>query len=52
MLLYDVDSLSGVPSLSTGVLNAVISLSNLSGLIAILPDFDSWIPVINQLCEI
>jgi hypothetical protein len=34
--LYDVDSLSSVPSLSTAVLNAVMSLSNLSGLIAIL----------------
>jgi hypothetical protein len=37
MSLYDVDSLSNVPSLSTAVLNAVISLSNLSGLIAIFP---------------
>jgi hypothetical protein len=36
MSLYDVASLSSVPSLSTAVLNAVISLSNLSGLIAIL----------------
>src|ERR687887_1117954 len=35
MSLYDVDSLSNTPSLSTAVLNAVISLSNLSGLIAI-----------------
>jgi hypothetical protein len=30
MSLYDVASLSGVPSLSTAVLNAVINLSNLS----------------------
>src|SRR5919198_6322851 len=37
MSLYDVASLSNTPSLSTAVLNAVISLSNLSGLIAILP---------------
>ena len=37
MSLYDVASLSRVPSLSTAVRNAVISLSNLSGLIAILP---------------
>jgi hypothetical protein len=37
MSLYEVDSLSNTPSLSTAVLNAVISLSNLSGLIAILP---------------
>ena len=35
MSLYDVASLSNVPSLSTAVLNAMISLSNLSGLIAI-----------------
>jgi hypothetical protein len=34
MSLYDVASLSKVPSLSTAVLNAVMSLSNLSGLIA------------------
>ena len=33
MLLYDVDSLSTTPSLSTAVLSEVISLSNLSGLI-------------------
>jgi hypothetical protein len=30
MSLYDVDSLSSAPSLSAAVLNAVISLSNLS----------------------
>jgi hypothetical protein len=35
MSLYDVASLSNAPSLSTAVLSAVISLSNLSGLIAI-----------------
>ena len=34
ILLYDVASLSSVPSLSTAVLNAVINLSNPSGLIA------------------
>jgi hypothetical protein len=34
--LYDVASLSSVPLLSTAVVNAVISLSDLSGLIAIL----------------
>ena len=33
--LYDVASLSRVPSISTAVLNPVVSLSNLSGLIAI-----------------
>ena len=37
MSLYEVASLSKVPSLSTAVLSAIISLSNLSGLIAILP---------------
>ncbi len=37
MSLYDAASLSKTPSLSTAVLSAVISLSNLSGLIAILP---------------
>jgi hypothetical protein len=37
MSLYDVASLSSVPSLSTAVLNAVISLSNLSELMAIRP---------------
>ena len=36
MSLYEVASLSTVPSLSTAVLNAVISLSNLSGLIAMI----------------
>jgi hypothetical protein len=35
MSLYEVTCLSNVPSLSTAVLNAVISLSNLSGLTAI-----------------
>ncbi|MFL6456222.1 MAG: hypothetical protein ACJ71G_04545 [Nitrososphaeraceae archaeon] len=35
--MYDVTSLSSVPSLSTAVLSEVISLSNLSGLIAIFP---------------
>src|ERR671931_2165231 len=35
--LYDVASLSSVPSLSNAVLSAVISLPNLSGLIAIFP---------------
>jgi hypothetical protein len=35
MSLYEVNSLSNVPSLSTAVLNALISLSNLTGLIAI-----------------
>jgi hypothetical protein len=35
MSLYEVDSLSNTPSLSTAVLNYVISLSNLSGLVAI-----------------
>jgi hypothetical protein len=39
MLLYEVDSLSSVPSLSTAVLNAVISLSYLSGLIAIFSGY-------------
>ena len=34
MSLYDVDSLSSVPSSSNAVLSEVISLSNLSGLIA------------------
>jgi hypothetical protein len=33
MLLYDVDSLSSVASLSTAIFNSVTSLSNLSGLI-------------------
>jgi hypothetical protein len=38
MSLYDVDSLSSVPSLSTAILNVVInSQIYLSGLIAILP---------------
>jgi hypothetical protein len=37
MSLYDVNSLSSGPSLSTAILSEVISLSNLSGLIAILP---------------
>lgn len=37
MSLNDVASLSNLPSLSTAVLNAVISLSNLSELIAIFP---------------
>jgi hypothetical protein len=31
--LYDIASLSNVPSLSTAVLNDVINLSNLSGLV-------------------
>jgi hypothetical protein len=35
--LYDVASLSNTPSLSTAVLNAVINLSNLYGLVVILP---------------
>ncbi|MFL6394026.1 MAG: hypothetical protein ACJ708_05120 [Nitrososphaeraceae archaeon] len=35
MSLYDVDSLSNTPSLSTAVLNAVISLSNQSGLMIV-----------------
>jgi hypothetical protein len=34
--LYKVASLSRIPSLSTAVLNAVINLSNLSGLISIM----------------
>jgi hypothetical protein len=37
MSLYEVASLSNTSSLSTAVLNAVISLSNLTGLMAILP---------------
>jgi hypothetical protein len=44
--LYDVASLSNVPSLSTAVLNEVISLSNLSGLIAILP------PSLSEIIEL
>ena len=36
MSLYDVASLSNTPSLSTAVLSEVISLSTLSGLIAIV----------------
>jgi hypothetical protein len=45
MLLYEVASLSSVPSLSTAVLNAVISLSNLSGLIAMRPPSFSNFPM-------
>jgi len=42
----DVASLSNVPSLSTAVLNAVMSLSNLSELIAIFP----WSMEVQTFC--
>ena len=42
MSLYDVTSLSNVPSLSTAVLNAVMSLSNFSGVCKNMKDKNSY----------
>ena len=42
MSLYDVSSLSNIPSLSTAILNAVMCLSNFSGVCKNMKDKNSY----------